>query len=338
MSKRHVPLRLLNLALQGGGAHGAFTCGVLDQLLEDGRTRFEGISDTSAGAMNVAALAHGRLEDGAREALSRIWLSVAPSSRLQLAGAIDGIGNGSLVAPMRAMPEWTSFLGPEHLNPLDINPLQDIVTAQIDSDRSFRCSPVKLFLAATHANTGKLRLFQTEEISVDTVLASACLSSLQRAVEIDGEPYWDGGYAANPIVFPLFYECSVPGILQVLLAPVNHGQTPSTVQEIKRQVANLAFNSDFLREMRTFAQLMKAIRHSPAKPGQFETRLLHTRFHLINAEGFLSELSADSRLATYRSFLETFEDLGRSLAKEWLKRNHTHVGHRSAVDLAHMFY
>lgn len=216
--------RLFNVALQGGGAHGAFTLGLLDKLLENGRMRFEGVSSTSAGAMNAVALAHGLLEDGARAALSRFWLAVASSSPLQPAGAVDGGGNGSLAAPVRAMLQWTSFHRSDHLNPLDINPLRHIVTAQIDFDRLRRCSPVKLFVAATHANTGKLRFFRTAELSANTVLASVCLISLQRTVEIDGEPYWDGGYAANPAVFHLFYECSVSEVLLILLAPVSHSQ------------------------------------------------------------------------------------------------------------------
>ena len=196
------PVRI-NLALQGGGAHGAFTWGVLDALLEDGRCEFEGVSGTSAGAMNAIFLAQGLMAGGreggrehARAALSRFWTAVASSS------PFDQSGNAaaSMAPAMKLMLQWTEYLSPEQLNPLDLNPLRDIIAEQIDFAALRRASPVKLFIAATHANSGKLRIFRNAELSVDTLLASACLPTIHRSIVIDGEPYWDGGYSANPAV------------------------------------------------------------------------------------------------------------------------------------------
>ena len=186
----------LNLALQGGGAHGALTWGVLDALLEDGRLRFDGVSGTSAGAMNAVVLAQGLMSggnEGAREALRNFWTAVASS--LPFEGAVptaDGLGF-RLAPAMRLMLQWTHYLSPEQLNPFDHNPLRDVLKAQIDFDQLRIRSPVKLFIAATEANSGQLRLFQNPDIGLDALLASACLPRLHRSVLIDGQPHWDGG-------------------------------------------------------------------------------------------------------------------------------------------------
>ncbi|MGH8829606.1 MAG: patatin-like phospholipase family protein, partial [Polaromonas sp.] len=197
----------MNLALQGGGAHGAFTWGVLDGLLEDGRMDFEGVSGTSAGAMNAAVLANGLMSggrDGARAALEKFWTGVADSLPFEVAvPSMDG-QNVSLLPALKLMLHWAHYFSPQQLNPLDLNPLRDILCAQVDFERLRTHSPVKLFIAATHANSGKVRLFRSPEISADSLLASACLPTMARPVEIDGEPYWDGGYSANPAVYPLF--------------------------------------------------------------------------------------------------------------------------------------
>jgi NTE family protein len=202
MLSRTSKTRSLNLALQGGGAHGAFTWGVLDALLEDSAFDFEGVSGTSAGAMNALCLAHGLMtggRDGARETLARFWTSVAASSPF----ASSGEAGAGMNQALQLMLLWTNHLNPEQLNPFDLNPLRDILGEQFDFARLRRESPVKLFIAATQANSGKLRLFRNHELSVDTLLASACLPTIHRTIVIDGEPYWDGGYSANPAVFPL---------------------------------------------------------------------------------------------------------------------------------------
>jgi NTE family protein len=333
--------RRINLALQGGGAHGAFTWGVLDRLLEDGRVGFEGISGTSAGAMNAVVMAHGLSmggRDGAREALQSFWLAVANCTPFDLgpAPSPDSVNAGA-TAQMRAWLQWARFFSPAQINPLDLNPLRDIILAEVDFERLRRSSDVKLFVAATHANSGKLRLFRNSEISAEAVLASACLPTIHRAVEIDGEPYWDGAYAANPAVFPLFYECFARDNVIVLLSPLDHGPTPQTATEIQHRSADIAFNATFLREMRMFAFLRERAEQSPAAAGGLEKRLMRTHFHVIEGSHVLGDLASESKLIASRQFVERLRDLGREQAQAWLRRHFAHIGSRSTVDLARLF-
>lgn len=331
---------LLSLALQGGGAHGAFTWGVLDALLEDGRIRFDGISGTSAGAMNAVLLAHGLMHggrDGAREALAFFWHSIATHAPIKLPFAATDAQEG-LSTGMRMALQWARYLSPEQLNPFDVDPLRDILEAQVDFDGLRTCSPVKLFIAATHANTGKLRLFQAHELGVAAVLASACLPTLHRAIEIDGEPYWDGAYSANPAVFPLFYDCRATDILLVLLSPLLHGKTPHTADEIRARSLDLAFNSTFLREMRMFAHAREYAGRSLLPRGRLESRLQDICFHLVEAEELLSQLAAETRLMPSPSFVDMLRDQGRARAQAWLSQHFDALGKRASVDLARLFY
>jgi NTE family protein len=329
----------VNLALQGGGAHGAFTWGVLDRLLEDGRLDFEAVSGTSAGAMNAVALAHGLLEggrEGARAALERFWLAVADSMPL---AAADADGRTFALGPaFQSMLGWVSRLSPGQLNPFDLNPLRDIVTAQIDFERLRAKSRVKLFVATTNANSGKLRLFHLPELSADVLLASACLPTIHRAVEIDGEPYWDGGYAANPAVFPLFYECRSRDILLVLLSPLKYESTPSSARDINERMLEFAFTATFLREMRMFAHLRDYVKRSWLPLGRFERRILHTRFHVIDAQATLGELTAESKLAANRRFFERLKEAGRERASAWLAQDARLVGRAPSVEIGDLFY
>jgi len=330
----------LNLALQGGGAHGAFTWGVLDALLEDGRFNFEGVSGTSAGAMNAICLAQGLMSGGkagARRALADFWIAVAEQS------PITSRGDGASLAPaMKMMLQWTDYLSPEQLNPLDLNPLRDILGQQIDFAGLRQHSPVRLFIAATHANSGKLRVFHNAELSLDVLLASACLPTIHRTVMIDGEPYWDGGYSANPAVFPLFYDCQSADILLVLLAPLRYSETPTTAQSVKQRLLELSFNSTFLREMRMYAHLRDQIGETWLPDwiplARFEQRLRKLRFHAITADSLLGELPAESKLAVNRPFFEKLRDSGRSHAQEWLAAHAGSVGKVPSLDLAALFY
>jgi NTE family protein len=335
----------LNLALQGGGAHGAFTWGVLDALLADGRLTFEGVSGTSAGAMNAVCLAQGLMSgghEGARNALTRFWTAVAGSSPFDQSSQAAG----TMAPAMKLMLQWTDHLSPEQLNPLDLNPLRDIITEQIDFAGLRQSSPVKLFIAATHANSGKLRIFRNPELSVDTLLASACLPTIHRAIVIDGEPYWDGGYSANPAVFPLFYECAAADTLLVLLTPLRYDETPDSAQDIKTRLRELAFNSTFLREMRMFAHMREQIGQA-SRPrwlprwlqcSQLEQRLRDIRFHAITADALLKTLPAESKLAVNLAFFERLRDSGREHAEDWLATNHARVGHSATLDLEQLFY
>jgi NTE family protein len=208
----------------------------------------------------------------------------------------------------------------------------------VDFDRLQSSSPVKLYIAATNANSGKLKLFRRDEISADAVLASACLPTMFRAVEIDGEPYWDGGYAANPAVFPLFYDCASRDIVLVLLTPLKHRETPHGAQEIQERILELAFNATFLREMRMFAHLRDYLKRSWFPVGRFERRIRSTRFHVIGAEELMQELSAESKLAANMGFFEMLRDRGRNAAKAWLQKHGADLGKRSSVDLSALFY
>lgn len=334
-----LPKRSVSLALQGGGAHGAFTWGVLDRLLEDGRLEFDGISGTSAGAMNATVLAHGLLtdgRDGARAALRAFWEAVAKASPFDLSGGKNLIAGGEAPA-IRAMLSLMRQFGPQQINPFNINPLATILAEQIDFEALRVHAPVRLFVAATHANTGRLRLFRAAEISLDALLASACLPFIHRTVEIDGEPYWDGAYSANPAVSPLIHECDTDDVLLVMLSPMLHGDTPASADAIGRRATELAFNSTFLREMRGIAELKEAIRNTGALPGVVESRLLKARFHLIEADTLMSSLSGETRLATHLPFLEDLMERGRQHATEWLENHFKALGHTASIDLHETF-
>lgn len=331
----------VNLALQGGGAHGAFTWGVLDALLEDGRLAFEGVSGTSAGAMNAVALAQGLLaggRDGAREALAGLWTAVAESAPFDVTLPAAAGEVPSLSPALRMMMQWASYLSPEQLNPFDLNPLRDIVAARIDFAALRRQSPVKLFIAATHANSGKLRIFRNHELSVDAILASACLPTIHRTIVIDGEPYWDGGYSANPAVFPLFYECASPDILLVLLTPLKYAATPTSAQDIRHRLQELSFSATFLREMRMFAHLREHAGHRWPRLGRIERRVDKARFHVIDAEALMGSLATETKLAANLQFFTLLRDAGRSHARAWLEQHGAAVGRRSTVDLSALFY
>ena len=331
----------INLALQGGGAHGAFTWGVLEQLLEDGRTDFEGVSGTSAGAMNAIVLAQGLMtggREGARAALQMFWSQVAESLPFEIATPSRDGQDVKLVPAFKMMLQFAHYFSPQQLNPFDVNPLRKILLAQVDFERLRRESPVKLFIAATNANSGKVRLFRSPEISADAILASACLPQMARPVMVEGEPYWDGGYAANPAVFPLVYECKSRDILMVLLTPLKYQRTPHSVPEIKDRVLELAFNSTFLREMRMFAHAREYASESFFPIGRMERRLVRLNFHVIDTPEKMNAFKSETKLAANKGFFELLKNMGRQRAKAWLEANHGDIDKRSTVDLAELFY
>lgn len=331
----------LSLALQGGGAHGAFTWGVLDALLEHGHFGFDGVSGTSAGAMNAVLLASGWLQggrDGAREALDAFWNAIGDSLPFELAlPARDGEGV-SLTPPMKFMLRLFSMFSPAQLNPMDLNPLRDVLERLVDFERLRRRCPMRLFVAATEVDTGRLRLFRNAEMSVDALLASACLPTMHHTVEIGGESYWDGGYVANPAVFPLFYECASRDILLVLLNPMRHAKTPRSAEEIRMRAVELSFSANFLREMRMFAHAREFALEAPWwRRGRLERRLVGAHFHLIEADDVMTQLGPESRLAASRPFLLSLRDLGRARASEWLEKKAGCIGRRSSVEIDGLF-
>lgn len=331
----------LNLALQGGGAHGAFTWGVLDYLLEDGRVDLDGLSGTSAGAMNAVVLADGLLKggrDGARQALAEFWSAVADSVPFNAAvSSLDGESH-TLSPTLKLLIQWSRYFSPYELNPFDLNPLRDILSERIDFPRLRATDKIRLFIAATHANSGRLRLFRNWELSTDAILASACLPTLHHAVEIDGEPYWDGGYCANPAIYPLVFDCAAQDVVLVLLSPLLHGTAPRTAAEIQSRALELAFSANFLREMGMLAHA-RAYGGGPGwlKLGRLERRLAGTRFHMIESQDLIGHFSTETKLAAHLPFLEKLRDMGRGRAKEWLARTRGDLGRRASIDIEVLF-
>lgn len=326
---------VLNLALQGGGAHGAFTWGVLDALLADGGVDFEGVSGASAGAMNAVCLAHGLRSggrEGARAALRKFWMAVAENSPFDQDSGAHPDHPPRLSPAMKAMFRLTDYFSPRQLNPFDFNPLRDIVATQIDFAGLRAASPLKLFISATHANSGKLRILREDEISLAGVLASACLPSLHHTAELDGEPYWDGGFSANPAIYPLCFDCRAGDILLILLSPLNYHSTPHSANDIRRRLQDIAFNTAFLREMRLFADLQARLPPRWRCFSRLDRRLADTRFHLINDEVKLGRLPHETRLTATAAFFEFLFRLGREQGEAWLAKYRPAIGERSTID------
>jgi NTE family protein len=330
----------ISLALQGGGAHGAFTWGVLDALLAHGAHPIGALSGASAGAMNAVVLAHGWLDggaEGARAALSRFWTALG--TRLPFEWFTTGAGEAFGLTPAaRALMQWTRYLSPYQLNPLDLNPLRNLLSDHVDFARLRREGTIELFVAATHANSGRLRVFRTREITAEAVLASACLPTLHHAIEIDGQPYWDGGYAANPALFPLIVNRDLPAdLLIVMLSPHVHAHAPRSAAEIHERTLEIAFNATFLREARLLGEAHAVARRSWLPGGTLERRLRRTRFHLIDAHDQLGALRAETRLIAHLPFLERLRDLGSQRAHTWLAQHGAAIGRRATVDLLRTF-
>lgn len=333
------PVRRISLALQGGGAHGAFTWGVLDALLADERIQFEGLSGSSAGAMNAVVLADGWVKggrDGSRQALSDFWTAVGQQmpKGLVIQGESDAI---SLSPASKLLANWAGYFSPSQLNPFDLNPLRELLANLIDFERLRAACPFKLFIGATQANTGKLRVFREGELTLEMLLASACLPKIHHAVEIEGEPYWDGGYSANPAVFPLFYDCDSSDVLLVLLSPLQRDDTPRTVEEIEARIVELAFSAHFMREMRMFAQAVDYASPGFLTMGRLERRLQKMRFHMIDSSQLASLQRTETKLLAHPPFLERLREQGQARATAWLAEHFDGVGQHSTMDVRRWF-
>ena len=336
-----MPKKVVSLALQGGGSHGAFTWGVLDRLLEDRRIEIEGISGASAGAMNAVVLAHGYTvggRSGAREALKTFWESVASTASFAVAAG-EGATAATIDAEARPTPAFKAFLAlarfvsPYQFNPFELDPLRDILAKQIDFERLREKCRMQLFIATTRVTTGTLRLFRNKQLSLDVLLASACLPSIQRAVEIDGESYWDGGLAANPPVFPLVHRCPARDIVVVILNACRRPDIPKTSDEIWHRLNEISFSSSFFTELQALALATREAEKSLFPVGRLERRLRHLHMHVIDAQELMSQLSTMSRLNTHPAFLEALCDEGRKRADAWLKENFQLIGKRSSFRL-----
>jgi NTE family protein len=247
----------VNLALQGGGAHGAFGWGVLDKILEDGRLGIEGLSATSAGSMNAAVYAHGWIRggtDGAREALEKFWRGIADAGRLLQ--PLPGLDLSPLYPLVQSL---TAALSPYQFNPFNFNPLRDLLAKTLDFNAIHACDSLELFICATNVRTGQPRVFRNEQVTIDALMASACLPFLFQAVEIDGEHYWDGGYMGNPALYPLIYHTESRDVVIVHINPILRPQLPTTAADIHNRLNEITFNSSLLRELRAIAFVTKMI-------------------------------------------------------------------------------
>ncbi len=329
------------LALQGGGAHGAFTWGVLDKLLEDGRMNINAITGTSAGAMNAAVLAQGFTQngpDGARETLETFWhaLSVmGQASPIKRSFADMLSGNWSLDAsPAYNMLDVMSrIVSPYDTNPFDINPLLDLLNETIDFEKVRKCSDIELFVSATNVRNGKIKVFNGPELTADMLMASACLPHLYKSVEIDGEIYWDGGYMGNPPIFPLFYHTAIADIMIVQINPIERDEEPKTAREIHNRINEISFNSSLLRELRTIDFVTRLIEDGKLDAKQYT----HARMHRIEASEQINPLSASSKMNTEWEFLCHLRDIGRDTCSIWLDTRYDQIGKTSTLDLRSMF-
>jgi NTE family protein len=326
---------LIDLALQGGGSHGAFTWGVLDRLLEEPWLHIAGISGTSAGAMNAAVLADGwtaRQATGAREALEQYWRRVcraAAFSPLQRSPLDRLMGRWTLdTSPAYiAVDLMSRLLSPYDVNPLGLNPLRNILTASIDFERLAR-SPIKLFVTATRVRTGRGRIFRNPEITADVLLASACLPTMFRAIEIDGESYWDGGFAGNPTITPLIRESDAHDTILVQINPTERPEAPRSAAEIINRLNEISFNSPLAKELRMIALLRQVV-----DPGSGEgARWAQMRTHRIKSE-MLAQFGASSKLNAEWDFVSMLRAEGRRAAGEFLEEHGADLGNRSTADL-----
>lgn len=331
-------LKTINLAIQGGGAHGAFSWGVLDRLFEDDRIAFDGISASSAGAVNATVLAYGLAvggREGARRALANFWRRVghlASLGPLQPTPFDRLTGNQWLEAspPFVLFDLITRLFSPYQLNPRNVNPLRAILcdTVEFDAIHKAHC-PLKLFLSATNVRTGKIRVFDNDEIGPDTVLASACLPFLFQAIEIDGEHYWDGGYMGNPAIFPLIYNCDSRDVVIIHVNPIERAELPKTAAEIMNRINEISFNSSLMREMRAIAFVSKLIEERKMPDNGMKNMLIHR----IEADDVMSKLGVASKLNASWEQISMLMEVGRERADAWLASHFDRVGQQSTVDI-----
>ena len=341
----------IDLALQGGGSHGAFTWGVLDRLLDDETLGIAGVSGTSAGALNAAVLATGMAEGGragARVALRAFWHDVAThqapgTSCFGSAAAAPG-GWPTFAPPGLAgynldgnpFYAWSQhflrLFSPYQFNPLGGNPLRDVLARHV-RPRVLTHGPLPLFITATSVRTGQPRVFDQNDLSIDALLASACLPQIFRAVEIDGEAYWDGGYSGNPAIWPLVYNTDALDVLLVKINPLVRTDTPNTPEEIADRVNEITFNASLVSEMRAISFVQRLI-----DTGHIQARnYKNLRLHMVADDEGLAPLHASSKLNTDRSFLEALHALGRAAAERWLLAHRADVGVRGTLDLEGTF-
>jgi len=333
-------MRTLNLALQGGGSHGAFTWGVLDSLLADSRIDIEGLSGTSAGALNAVVLASGWAtalaagsdpREGARRALAQLWDQVAAWdalgawqrqwSRLLWGGLPPSFRPGPFSQALRG-------LSPYQTNPLDINPLRDLLERTVDFEAVAR-GPLKVFVSATHVTTGKAVIFGGHQLTAQAVMASACLPMLFQAVEIDGQSYWDGGYSANPALTPLIHSCGSPDLVLVQINPLELDHRPDTQAEIMDRISELTFNASLLTQMRSIEFINRLLARGLLEGAGCKTVLMHR----IDGGPQIRAYPASTRGTTDAAMIRTLFGIGQQAGQRWLAEHYGALGRHGTVDI-----
>jgi NTE family protein len=331
----------VNLALQGGGAHGAFTWGVLDHLLEDGRLSIAGISGTSAGAVNAVMLADGLARGGPQEARKRLaafWRAASIGGDLPgpQRAVIDRVLS---LLPVEGSPvqffvdTMARFMSPYDFNPLNINPLKDLIERFADFDAIRKFSALQLFISATNVHTGQLRVFRRQEITPDVVMASAALPLVFRAVEIDGEPYWDGGFTGNPALLPLIEANDTDDVLLVQIAPLRRDRTPTSARDILNRVNEITFNASVATELRALQYVDRVAKEARIKRGNGSGHLARVNVHRIVLEGTGRRIGAGTRMTNDYDFFALLHRAGRRAARRFLDAHYRDIGRRSTVDL-----
>ncbi len=329
----------VNLALQGGGAFGAFTWGVIDRLLEDPTLSFDSISGTSAGSVNAVAMAAGLLDngpEGARQKLHDIWHAIADSSMqfsfVQSTPGFEAVQQSIHKSARLAFERLSQVMSPYELNPLDINPLSDVLESLIDFDKLRKQTEIKLFIAATAVSTGTRRIFRNQDLTVDTVLASTCLPTLFKAINIDGEHYWDGGYSANPDLKTLINESGARDTIIVLLNPLTDGRFPKTAAEISDSVNRITFNQPFLSECDYIGVYRELARRSFFSR-RYRKKLLDHHFHAIQSGQHTGNLAPGSNTTIDLEMFLKLHQSGREETELWFSENRKKLGKNSTFEL-----
>ncbi|GGX89897.1 alpha/beta hydrolase [Litchfieldella qijiaojingensis] len=337
--------KCVDLALQGGGSHGAFTWGVLDRLLEHERLEFGGLSGTSAGAMNAVVLASGWAKggrQGARDALSAFWHDVGHAGNSSLPGAsvaqlLFGHWNSAFMPLYRVFDAISRLISPYQMNPFNVNPLRELLDRHVNFERLHKFDDIRLFVCATNVHTGKSRVFRNAELSREAVLASAALPVLFHAVEIEGESYWDGGYSANPSLLPLVAESRPGDLMLVQINPLERPGVPRLAHDIIDRINEISFNSSLHQDLRTIALIKRLLVEEEKSGHDYQAELFRKidslHLHRIEATKEMNAFDAFTRMNAKMAFIERLHDIGYRAAERWLDEHFVDLGKRSTVDL-----
>jgi NTE family protein len=329
------------VALQGGGSHGAFTWGVLDALLEKKDFFIEGISGTSAGAMNAVAATQGLLQNGnkgAQQMLQAYWEKIGEKGRkspLQFSPLDKAVKHFDMSnnPVFKMMQSIGGMFSPYQLNPKNVHPMRDVVEGLFDFKLLQEAQERKVFLCATHIATGKLKIFTGKELTSDAVLASACVPSLFQAIEVNGEFYWDGGFIGNPAIYPLLYNCDAVDVIVIQIRRVHDHVIPRTVHDINNRLGEITQNACLTREMRSIAYITKLIEDGVIPKG----RVKHLHMHLIRDDEFFGTLDRSSGFSADPDFLAYLRDAGRRCGEKWIKEHYNNIGVRTTANLGDDF-